>query len=86
MAGSVELIMMFHPLGGQDISVLAADFDGLEAAQVAIARALDERRSLVLAHARYDREADENLVVVNLANVVAVRVSTLDSGTTGQDL
>jgi hypothetical protein len=47
---------------------------------------LDERRSLILTHARYNREAGENAVVVNLANVVFVRVSTNDSETTGQYL
>jgi hypothetical protein len=51
-----------------------------------LARALDERRSLVLIHARYDREADENGVVINLANVVSVRVSKTDSAATGQYL
>lgn len=86
MADKVELLMMFHPVGGQDISVLTADFEGPEAAQAAISRALDERRSLVLTHARYNREAHENLVVINLANVVSVWVATLDSATTGQYL
>jgi hypothetical protein len=52
----------------------------------AIARALDERRSLVLTRARYDREARENGVVVNLANVVSVRVSRTDTATPGQYL
>jgi hypothetical protein len=56
------------------------------AAIEAIARALDERRSLVLIRARYDRESAENGVVVNLANVVSVRVSRTDSDTTGQYL
>jgi mutator family transposase len=32
----------------------------VDRAREAIARALDERRSLVLAHARYDREADQS--------------------------
>jgi hypothetical protein len=47
---------------------------------------VDERRSLVLVRARYNREAGESGVVVNLANVVSVRVSKTDSATTGQYL
>jgi hypothetical protein len=43
----------------------------------------DNRR---LIQARYNREAGENGVVVNLANVVSVRVSKTDSATTGQYL
>lgn len=86
MADSIELIMRFHPVGGQDVSVISADFAGEAEALQAIARALDERRSLVLIRARYEREAGENGVVVNLANVVSVRVSKTDSDTTGQYL
>jgi hypothetical protein len=78
--------MRFHPVGGEDVSVISADFAGEAEAVQAIARALDERRSLVLIRARYNREAGENGVVVNLANVVSVRVSTTDSDTTGQYL
>jgi hypothetical protein len=66
--------------------VLSEDFSGEEEALHAIARAVDERRSLVLTRARYDREAGQNGVVVNLANVVSVRVSKKDSATTGQYL
>ena len=86
MADNVELIMRFHPVGGEDVSVISADFAGQAEAVQAIARAVDERRSLVLIRARYNREAGENGVVVNLANVVSVRVSTTDSDTTGQYL
>jgi hypothetical protein len=86
VADNVELIMRFHPVGGEDVSVISADFAGEAEAVQAIARAVDERRSLVLIRARYNREAGENGVVVNLANVVSVRVSTTDSDTTGQYL
>ncbi len=86
MPDSVELILRFHPVGGEDVSVLSEDFGGAEEALQAVARALDERRSLVLTRARYDREAAENGVVINLANVVSVRVSKKDSATTGQYL
>jgi hypothetical protein len=48
--------------------------------------ALDERRGLVLTRARYDREAGEIGVVINLANVVSVRVSKADGAATGQYL
>jgi hypothetical protein len=83
---SVELILRFHPVGGEDVSVLSEDFGGEEEALQAIAHAVDERRSLVLTRARYNRETGENGVVVNLANVVSVRVSKKDSATTGQYL
>jgi len=69
-----------------DVSVVCADFAGEREALEAIARALDEQRSLVLTRARYDREADENGVIINLANVVSVRVSKTDRATTGQYL
>lgn len=86
VADTVELIMRFHPAGGEDVAILTADFGGEAEALEAVARALDERRSLVLARARYNREAGESGVVVNLANVVSVRVSTTDSDTAGQYL
>lgn len=86
MADNVELIIRFHPVGGEDVSVLSKDFGGEQEALETIARAMDERRSLVLSQARYDREAGERGVVVNLANVVSVRVSMNDSATTGQYL
>ena len=86
MADTIELIMRFHPVGGEDISLISADFAGEAEALQAIAGALDERRSLVLVRARYDREAGENGVVVNLANVVSVRVSKTDSDPAGQYL
>jgi hypothetical protein len=86
LTANVELIMRFHPVGGEDVSLLTTDFDTPQHALDAIARALDERRSLVLARARYNREAGENPVVINLANVVSVRVARNDSQTTGQYL
>ena len=86
MPENVELIMRFHPVGGEDVSVLSEDFGGEKDALETIAHLMDERRSLLLTRARYDREAGENGVVVNLANVVSVRVSMKDSATTGQYL
>jgi hypothetical protein len=86
MAENTELIMRFHPVGGEDVAVLSADFGGPQEALEAIAQALDGQRSLVLTHARYNREAYENGVVINLANVVSVRVSKTDSDTAGQYL
>jgi hypothetical protein len=83
---NIVLIIRFHPVGGDDVSVVSEDFGGQAEALEAIAQALDERRSLVLTHARYNREADQNGVIINLANVVAVRVSTTDSAATGQYL
>lgn len=86
MSDKVELIVRFHPVGGEDVSVLTRDFGSEQEAMDAIVRALDERRSLVLAQARYNREEGENAVVVNLANVVSIRLSTIDSKVAGQYL
>jgi hypothetical protein len=86
MADTIELIMRFHPVGGEDVTLISADFAGEAEALEAIAGALDERRSLVLIRARYDSAAAENGVVVNLSNVVSVRVSKPDSDTVGQYL
>jgi hypothetical protein len=83
---NIVLIMRFHPVGGEDVSVVSADFGGEREALEAIAQALDERRSLVLTHAKYDREADQNGLIINLANVVSVRVSKTDSAATSQYL
>jgi hypothetical protein len=87
VADNIELIIRFHPMGGEDFSVRSKDFGGETEALETIAQLMDERRSVVLRRARYDREATENgMVVVNLANVVSVRVSLKDSSTTGQYL
>ncbi len=83
MPDNIVLIMRFHPVGGEDVSVVSEDFGGEREALEAIAQALDERRSLVLTHARYDREADQSGVIINLANVVSVRVSKTDSAACG---
>jgi len=83
---NVELIMRIHPVGGEDVSLISVDFGGEAAALEEITRALDERRSLVLTRARYNREEGESGVIVNLANVVSVRVSRTDSDASGQYL
>jgi hypothetical protein len=80
------LVIRLHAVGGEDVSVISRDFAGEAEALEVIARALDERRSLILRQARYDQEVGENAVVVNLANVVSVRVSRTDSARTGQYL
>ena len=84
MPDNIVLIMRFHPVGGEDVSVVTEDYGGEREALEAIAQALDDRRSLVLTQARYDRETGHSGVIINLANVVSVRVSKTDSAETGQ--
>ena len=84
MPDNIVLIMRFHPVGGEDVSVVTEDYGGEREALEAIAQAQDERRSLVLTQARYGRETGHSGVIINLANVVAVRVSKTDSAATGQ--
>ena len=43
---NIVLIMRFHPVGGEDVSVVSEDFGGEREALEAVAQALDERRSL----------------------------------------
>jgi hypothetical protein len=81
---NIVLIMRFHPVSGEDISVICEDFAGEREALEAVARALDERRSLVLTRAKYHREVDENGVIINLANVVSVQVSKTEGAAPGQ--
>jgi len=86
MPDNVELIVRFHPVGGEDVSILTADFATVDDALMTISRALDEHRSLILSRAKYNREATENAVVVNLSNVVSVRVGRQDTETAGHYL
>ncbi|MFF3671339.1 hypothetical protein [Microtetraspora malaysiensis] len=86
MPGDIMLIMRFHLVSGEDVSVMSEDFSGEPEALEAIAHALDERRSLVLTQARYGGESDLNGVVINLANVVSVRVLKTSSAEAGQYL
>jgi hypothetical protein len=74
MPDNAELILRLHPVNGEDIALWSRDFAGLTEALAAIVAALDERHSLTLTHARYERDAGESAVVINLANVVSVRV------------
>jgi phosphoketolase len=83
---NIELVMRFHPVGGEDVTVTSADFSDETQALEAIAQAIHERHGLILTRARYNRETDENPMVINLANVVSVRVSTTDTDVTGQYL
>src|ERR1700745_1034084 len=83
---NIVLIMRLHPVGGEDVTGVSEDFGGEREALEAIAQALDERRSLVLTHAGYGREAGHSGVIINLANVVAVRGSKTDSAATGQSM
>ena len=84
MPDNIVLIMRFHPVGGEDVTVVSQDFGGEREALEAIAQALDERRSLVLTHAGYGRETGHSGVIINLANVVSLRLSRTDSAAAGQ--
>ncbi|GAA0842634.1 hypothetical protein ACFQVD_13175 [Streptosporangium amethystogenes subsp. fukuiense] len=86
MPDNNALIIRFHPVGGEDVSVTSGDFDGEAEALEAISRALDERRSLVLTQVRYGFETETIGMVVNLANVVSVRVSKPGEVQAGQYL
>jgi hypothetical protein len=78
--------MRFHPVGGEDVTVVCGDFLGEREALEAVAHAMDEHRSLVLNEARYEREPEEIGVVLNLANVVSMRVSKTDGAWPGRYL
>jgi hypothetical protein len=86
VSDKVVLIMRFHPVGGEDVSVICGDFGGEREALEAVAHAIDEHRCLVLSEARYEREPEENGVVINVANVVSARVSKTEGAATGQYL
>jgi hypothetical protein len=86
MAEGIELILRFHPVGGEDVTVVCRDFASESEAMAEFARALDERRSLVLTQARYNRAERVDGVVINLANIVSARVSRSDSTDSGQYL
>jgi len=86
MNDNIELVMRFHPVGGEDVTVMSVDFSDEAQAVAVIARAIEERHGLILTRARYNRETDESSMVINLANVVSVRVSTTDSNVAGQYL
>ena len=45
MPDNAELILRFHPVGGEDLSVLSKDFDGEKEALERIAHSVDERTS-----------------------------------------
>ena len=47
MPDNIVLIMRFHPVGGEDVTVVSEDFGGEREALEAIAQAPDDRRSLV---------------------------------------
>ncbi|GAA4619155.1 hypothetical protein GCM10023195_86500 [Actinoallomurus liliacearum] len=86
MPDKIVLILRFHPVGGEDVSVVCRDFTDENEALEAVAHAIDEHRSLVLNEARYEREADESGIVINMANVVSMRVSRTNGAATGQYL
>ena len=83
---NIELTVRLHSVSGEDVSVITRDFGGATEALDAIGHDLNERRSLTLTRARSNREAREHGVVINLANVVFVRVYTTDNASveTGQ--
>jgi uncharacterized protein YjaG (DUF416 family) len=89
MPDNVELIVRLHPTSGEDVALWSRDFAGSREALDAIAQALDDRHGLTLTHVRYDGDVSESAVIINLANVVTVRVletDTSDTTTAGQYL
>ena len=82
----VDLFIRVHAVGGDDLLVVSRDFGSQQEATEAITRALDARHSLTLRRARFNRESAQSVVVLNMANVVAVRVAPTDSAATGQYL
>lgn len=86
MAEPGELVLRFHPVAGEDITVMSRDFADEQEATDTIVRAIDDRRSLVLRQARYDRESQVAAVVLNTSNIVSVRVGRIDSTDSGQYL
>jgi hypothetical protein len=86
MPDKVDLFLRIHPVGGEDLPVVSRDFSSEGEALEVIAHALDAGRCLVLSQARYDRDDGETGLVVNLANVVTVRVSTKGGEAAGQYL
>jgi hypothetical protein len=83
MPENVELIVRLHPTGGEDIAVWTRDFTGVGEAIDAIADAIDHRRNLTLRKVRYQGDLGQSAVVINLKNVVTVRV--LESDASGDD-
>ncbi len=79
MSDKVELIVRLHPTNGEDIALRTRDFSDATEALGALAQAMDERRSVTLALARYEGDTGESAVVINLANVVTVRVLETDT-------
>ena len=73
-----------HAMLGDDMLVVSRDFDSEIEASEAITRVLDVRPSLTRSRACFNRESAEGVVVSNLANAVAVRVSGTDWAATGQ--
>src|SRR5258708_15412143 len=80
---NVVLIMRFHPVGGEDVSVISEDFTGEHEALEAVARARDQPGGLALPHSRSDREANEKREIINLSNIGSRRRSSTDSSHTG---
>src|SRR5258708_8129746 len=70
---NIVLIMRFHPVGGDDVSVVCEDFAGEPEALEAVARALAERGSRVLVPGRDDREAPQNGPITPSAPPASVR-------------
>ena len=83
MSENVELIVRFHPVGGEDVFVSPKDFSGEDQALQTIAAAMNDQRSLLLTQAQYDGDAGVAGMVINLGNVVSVRVSSMATETTG---
>lgn len=60
MPNNLELTVRLHPVSGEDVSVISADLGSEEEALDAVAQAMNERCSLVLRRATYNRETGEH--------------------------
>lgn len=88
MAGNPELTIWLRPVSGESFAVRSTEFSSVDKALTALSDAFRDGRGLRFRSAATGDDAEDGLV--NLANIVAVRVwrteSTGDETGTGQYL